>query len=168
MSTMTKRITMLALLVAVAMFTFSGPAQGSAAAWRVRVQGRAALELRPRRRSLLWSLLGFLLGSVLSVWLLSVHRNTLRCALKWSPKHAEVFVNGSFCRNGRQAAHDAWWPRHHLVSARVSDGHGEHLRGAGFHVPGSDTMDRLAAGEVSAPPPMPARPAIQESTPEQG
>jgi hypothetical protein len=158
MSTMTKRITMLALLVAVATFTFSGAAQAQ------RLRGGFGFRGGPR-----WNF-GLGVGPFYDpFWGPSypygfypyvVEHPTAAVRVEAVPKQAEVFVDGYFAGTAGKVRTT---PGGHVITLYLP---GYRTVTENIYVaPGStykmqDTMDKLAAGEVSAPPPMPARPAM--------
>ncbi len=84
------------------------------------------------------------------------------CGKTWAPKQTEVFVDGYFAGTAGTVrttpgghAITLFLPGYRTVTENVYVAPGSTLKV-------KDTMDRLAAGEMSAPPPAPSR------TPKQG
>ena len=153
MSTITSRITKVALLVVVLIFGFSGVAH--AQRFRGRVGGRIvprwnySLGIRPFHDPF-WGPYypyGF-------YYPYGIDHATVR--VQAVPKQTEVFVDGYCAGTAGNVRTTSVVTRLPCISG-VSDGDGEHLRGGGFHVRERHTMQTLNPGEVIVPPPMPSR-----------
>lgn len=166
MSTITKGISKVALLVAVLIVTVSATAQAQ------RLHGGVGGRIGPR--------VGFGLGIgpfydpfwgpyyPYTGYPYVVEHPTASVRVEVVPKQTEVFVDGYFAGTAGKVrttpgghAITLFLPGYRTVTQSI------------YVAPGStfkmqDTMDRLAAGEVSAPPPQPARPLRPATQPPAG